>query len=129
MLRNFKVVLIALAILVIAGSAYAFAASNSIEASRVGSGTSTVSGYAVTGITYNFVSGDPTKVDGIEFDLDAAANTVKIQLDATALSGDTDWDWATCSNTSGNHWSCTPTNPATYWDTTSIKDLNVAASS
>jgi hypothetical protein len=125
MFRNFKFLLFVLAILVLAGSAYAFAASNTIEASSVGSGVSTVSGYAVTNVVYNFATNDPTEVTSIEFDLDKAAGTVKIQLDATAVTGDTDWDWATCTSSS-LHVTCTP---ATTLLTTSIKNLNVAASS
>ena len=130
MFRNFKVLLFVLVILVIAGSAYAFAASNTIEASSVGSGVSTVSGYNVTNIAYNFVAGDPTKVASIEFDLDQAAATVQIQLDDTAVTGDTDWDWATCTvDGPGTHATCVPTAPATDWNTSAITDLNVAASS
>src|SRR5690349_12172423 len=125
MFRNFKVLLFVLVIIVMAGSAYAFAAANTIEASSVGSGVSTVSGYAVTNVVYNFATNDPTQVSSIEFDLDKAAGTVKIQLDATAVTGDTDWDWAPCT-ISSLHVTCTPT--ATLL-TTAIKNLNVAASS
>jgi hypothetical protein len=125
MFRNFKVLLSVLVVLVIAGSAYAFAAANTIEDSSVGSGTSTVSGYVVSNVEYNFAAGDPTEVTSIEFDLDKAAGTVKIQLDSTAVTGDTDWDWASCT-ISTLHVTCTPS--ATLL-TTAIKNLNVAASS
>jgi hypothetical protein len=125
MFRNFKVLLSVLVVLVIAGSAYAFAAANTIEASSVGSGTSTVSGYVISNVEYNFAAGDPTEVASIEFDLDKAAGTVKIQLDSTAVTGDTDWDWAPCT-ISTLHVTCTPS--ATLL-TTAIKNLNVAASS
>ena len=125
MFRNFKVLLSVLVVLVIAGSAYAFAAANTIEASSVGSGTSTVSGYVVSNVEYNFAAGDPTEVTSIEFDLDKAAGTVKIQLDSTAVTGDTDWDWAPCT-ISTLHVTCTPS--ATLL-TSAIKNLNVAASS
>ncbi len=128
MLRNFKVVLIVLSILAIAGSAYAFAAANTIEASSVGSGVSTVSGYSITNVVYNFATNDPTQVASIEFDLDKAAGTVKIQLDSTAVTGDTDWDWAPCaiSGLGSDHVTCTPTGTLL---TSAIKNLNVAASS
>src|SRR5512133_3557038 len=95
MLRNFKVLFIALVVIVIAGSAYAFAAANTVPANNVGSGASTVSGYVISNIEYNFAASDPTQVATIEFDLDKPASTVKIQLDATAITGDTDWDWTT----------------------------------
>jgi hypothetical protein len=125
MFRNFKVLLIVFVVIIIAGSAYAFAAANTVPASNVGSGVSTVSGYVISNIEYNFASGDPTKVDSIEFDLDQAANTVMIQLDATAVTGDTDWDWAPCT-VSTLHVTCTPTGTLL---TSAIKNLNVAASS
>lgn len=125
MFRNFKVLLIALVVIALAGSAYAFAASNTIEASAVGSGVSTVSGYDVTNIVYNFAAGDPTEVTSIEFDLDQAAATVQIQLDATPTTGDTAWDWAPCT-ISTLHVTCTPTSTLL---TSAIKNLNVAASS
>ena len=38
MFRNFKVLLIALIVIVVAGSAYAFAAANTVPASAAGSG-------------------------------------------------------------------------------------------
>ena len=125
MLRNLKVGLLVLVLVVIAGSTYAFAASNTIEASSVGSGVSSVSGYAVTNVVYNFAAGDPTQVTSIEFDLDKAAGTVMVQLDSTAVTGDTDWDWAPCT-ISTLHVTCTPAGTLL---TTSIKNLNVAASS
>jgi hypothetical protein len=125
MFRNFKVLLLVLVVIVIAGSAYAFADANTIEASTVGSGASTVSGYAITNIEYNFVSGNPNEIATIEFDLDQAAATVQIQLDDTLFTGDTAWDWAPCT-ISTLHVTCTPT--ATLL-TSAIKDLNVAASS
>jgi len=126
MFRNFKVLLIVLVVVVIAGSAYAFAATNTIEASTVGSGVSTVSGYDVTNIVYNFAVGDPTEVTSIEFDLDQAAATVQIQLDSTPTTGDTNWDWAPCTIGALNHVTCTPTLTLLTAD---IKNLNVAASS
>jgi len=55
MSRNFKVLLFVLAVIVIAGSAYAFAAANTIPDNNVGSGVSTVSGYVISNIEYNFV--------------------------------------------------------------------------
>jgi outer membrane protease len=124
MLRNFKVLLAVFAIIVIAGSAYAFAAANTVPDSSVGSGVGVVSGYTVSDIVYTFATGDPTKVSKIEFTLDKAATSVKIQLDATATTGDTLWNWAPCTIATGTSVTCTPT--ATLL-TADIKALNVAA--
>jgi len=124
MFRNFKVLFVAMIVIALAGSAYAFAAANTIPASSVGSGVSTVSGYVISNIEYNFVSGNPDEIATIEFDLDKPANTVKIQLDATAVSGDTAWDWTACT-VATLHVTCTP---AATLLTADIKDLNIAAS-
>jgi hypothetical protein len=95
MFRNFKVVLFVLAILVIAGSAYAFAAQNTIEDSAGGYKASVVSGYAVTNVAYDLDATDPTIVDEITFDIapssgSAAAVLVKVQ---TAGGG----SWTDCT--------------------------------
>jgi hypothetical protein len=95
MFRNFKVVLLVFAILVIAGSAYAFAAQNTIADSAAGYKASVVPGYAVTNIVYDLDDTDPTTVDAITFDIapstgSAAAVLVKVQ---TADGG----SWTDCS--------------------------------
>ena len=94
MFRNFKVVLFVLAILVVAGSAYAFAAQNTVEDSAAGYKASTVPGYSVTNIVYDLDETDPTVVDAITFDIapssgSAAAAIVKVQ---TATGG----SWTDC---------------------------------
>ncbi len=128
MLRNFKVVLIVLVILAIAGSAYAFAAANTFTGDNyVGSGESTVSGYEVSAIQYNFMDGDPTLVESVQFTLNHPARSVKIQLNDTAVTGDTTWSWTSCSNTANNDWTCT--GDPDPMPTTDITTLNVAASS
>ena len=86
MFRNFKVLLLVLAILVIAGSAYAFAAQNTIADSAAGYKASVVPGYTVTNIVYDLDATDPTIVDAITFDVaptsgSAAAALVKVQTE------------------------------------------------
>jgi hypothetical protein len=95
MFRNFKVVLLVLAFLVIGGSAFAFAAQNTIAESAGGYKASVVSGYAVTNIVYDLDATDPTIVDAITFDIapssgSAAAALVKVQ---TASGG----TWTDCT--------------------------------
>jgi hypothetical protein len=75
MFRNFKVLLFVLAILVIAGSAYAFAAQNTIADSAAGYKASTVPGYAVTNIVYDLDDTNPTLVDAITFDIAPAGGS------------------------------------------------------
>jgi hypothetical protein len=86
MLRNFKVLLLALVVTIIAGSAYAFAAQNTVEDSAAGYKASDVPGYTVTNIVYDLDETDPTVVDAITFDISpttgsAAAVLVKIQTE------------------------------------------------
>jgi hypothetical protein len=95
MFRNFKVLVFVLVILVIAGSAYAFAAQNTIADSAAGYKASVVPGYAVTSIVYDLDATDPTLVDAITFNIaptsgSAAAALVKLQ---TASGG----AWTDCT--------------------------------
>lgn len=99
MSRNLKVLLFVFAILVIGGSAYAFAASNDIAESAAGYAGVAVAGYDVTAIVYDLDATDPTLVDAITFDIapqsgSAAAVTVMVQTE----DGGT---WATCPVVSG----------------------------
>ena len=131
MLRKFGILFVVLAMLVVAAGAYAFAAANIVPASNVGSGASTISGYTVSNIAYTFATGDPTQVADIQFDLNEVAGHVKIQLDTTAVTGDTAWDWTACVRSgAGNlHWTCTPGVGHTPLLTTEILNLNIAATS
>lgn len=56
-----------LAMLALGATAYAFTAANTVPASRAGSGTATVSGYAITNIDYTLNSTDPDDIDKVEF--------------------------------------------------------------
>ena len=98
MLRNAKVLVIALAIFVIAGSAYAFAAANTVVDNSAGSVATTVGGYDVSSVVYDLNVTNPTLVDEITFSItpatgSAAAVTVMLQVDGT--------NWVTCSVVDG----------------------------
>jgi hypothetical protein len=81
--------LVALVVLVLAGSAYAFAAANTIVKSNAGYLASVVSGYDVAGVVYDLKASDPTKLEKIIFTLapitpnNAAPVTVKISTTGT----------------------------------------------
>jgi hypothetical protein len=77
MLRNFKAILAVLAIIIIAGSAYAFAAANVVPATNAGYVASVVSGYTVDTIVYDLDATDPTIVDAITFDINPTTGTNK----------------------------------------------------
>lgn len=99
MFRNIKVLLIALVVIIVAGSAYAFAATNTVADSAAGYRASVVPGYTITNIVYDLNASDPTIVDAITFDIaptsgSVAAVIVKIQ---TATGG----AWTDCTLTDG----------------------------
>ena len=99
MFRNFKVMLLALAVLVIAGSAYAFAASNTVEDSAAGYKARVVPGYTVTDIVYDLDATDPTLVDAITFDISPSSGSVVAALAQiqTATAG----TWTQCTLVAG----------------------------
>lgn len=95
MFRNFKVLLIALVVLVILGGTYAYAAANTVPDSAAGYKASTVSGYTISNIVYDLNAADPTIVDKITFDVSPTSGTsvaaiVKLQ---TAAAG----AWTDCT--------------------------------
>ncbi len=117
--RNFKIALVALLVIALAGSAYAFAAANTVPNTQAGDGSGTVSGYSVSNIVYNLNATDPSTLDNVTFDLDSAAVTVDAQL---VSSGGT---FYTCTNTSLNTWQCDTSGLAV----STIDELRVIATS
>lgn len=78
---------------IVAVSALGFAAANTVPASKAGDGEGAVSGYTVSNIHYVLDGADPSLVDGVTFDVNAApaaGSTLKVQLFASG-------DWYTCS--------------------------------
>jgi hypothetical protein len=90
------VLLLAVAVM---AAAYGFAATNTVPDTRAGDGAGNINGYIVSNVTYTLNASNPQQLDKVEFDLDAAASTVKVRLQTTG-------SWYDCTNTSGNHWSC-----------------------
>ena len=103
MYRSFKILLIVLAVFAVAGSAYAFAAANTFTTtppSKIGDGNVTISGYDVSNVEYTYDT-TLTNINSVDFDLDATATNVDIQL----ATGGTIY---ACTNTV-NHWTCDTT--------------------
>lgn len=119
MLNNLKVMFVVLVVVVLAVSAYAFAAANTVPDSKAGAGSGVVSGYTVTSINYNLNATDPTVLDSVDFTLSAAATTVKIKLVAAGTT------WYDCSLVSGMDWTCDTTTPSISVGT--IDQLDVVA--
>ncbi len=99
MLRNSKVLLIALVIFMVAGSAYAFAAANTVPASTAGSGTSSVSGYTVSGLVYDLDATDPTIVDAITFSISPDTGSDKAL--AVFIQTEAAGTWTSCTLADG----------------------------
>lgn len=99
-----------LATLVVAGvlatATYAFTASNTVPASKAGDGSGTISGYTVSNVAYTLNATNPSNLDSVGFTLDSAASVAKIKL---VSSGST---WYSCTNPSGNDWTCATTGAA-----------------
>jgi len=103
--RLFRSVIILIVALVFASTAYALAASNTVDASKAGDGNSGITGYDVTGVSYNLGATDPSLLASVEFDLDAAASSVAASLTNTATSTET---FASgCTEGPADHWTCT----------------------
>lgn len=86
--------------LVVAGAVMGLAATNTVPGTRAGDGGGAISGYTVSNVQYTLDNSNPQNLSKVEFDLDAAASVVKVRLQSGG-------SWYNCSNTSGNHWSCT----------------------
>ena len=103
MFRSFKLFVVLL-VLIFATAAFAFAASNTVPGTRAGEGASVTSGYTVSSVVYNLNATAPSNIDSVTFTLSASASNVKIRLITTG-------SYYSCTNTSGNNWSCNTTAP------------------
>lgn len=96
-----------LLVLVLAGSAYAFAAANVVPESGAGDGSNTISGYTVTNVTYVLNASNPVNVDSVKFNIaPTAAAAAPTTVSAQLVTGGT---WFTCAVVSGTQWQCAST--------------------
>ena len=93
-----------LGILVVAAAlatgAYAFTATNTVPSSSAGSGSGTISGYAVSAIAYTLNATTPSDIDSLTFTLIANATTAKAKI----VSGST--TYTACSISGGVNVTC-----------------------
>lgn len=101
----------------IVGVIAASTAGNTVEESRAGVGTGAVTGYDVSSVSYALNSSDPSLVDAVSFDLDAApvaGSTIQVRL------SDGSPTWYSCSF-SGTSVTCpTTATPASVADVTAL---------
>jgi hypothetical protein len=103
--RILRYALAALFIVAAMGATGALTASNTVPSATAGSGSGTISGYTASSVSYTINSSTPTSIDAVSFTLNAAATTAKIKLVAAGST------WYSCTNSSGNNWSCDTTSP------------------
>ncbi len=92
--NKFRILIVLALVLVLAGTTYAFAAGNTVPASKAGDGSGGISGYTVSTIHYTLNSSNPSTIDSVTLTLTTAptaGSTIKIRL---VSSGST---WYTCS--------------------------------
>ena len=75
-----RYVLAALLAAIVAVAGFAFAAANTVASSNAGDGSGTVAGFNVTNISWDLNDADPLSVDDVTFDLDVAANEVRVRV-------------------------------------------------
>jgi hypothetical protein len=82
---------------IVAGSAFGFAATNTVPASNAGDGTGTVSGYTVSNIDYALNSANPSLADSVTFDISPALPATGSA--AVSFDGGTTWS-SSCTGSS-----------------------------
>lgn len=103
--RRARFLTAAVLVAVVAFAVYGFTAANTVPATKAGDGAGAITGYTVSSISYTLDATDPSNLDQVDFDLDAAAGTVEIKLVSTGS------DWYGCADQGGNSWSCDTTTP------------------
>jgi hypothetical protein len=101
----------------VGSAAYAYSASNSMPASApsAGLGSSSISGYTVSGVSYTLNATNPQNIDQVAFTISpSTATTVKARLSSSG-------SWYACTNTAGSV-TCATTSPqATVSGATSLE--------
>lgn len=91
-------------ILGLAVGAYAYTAANTVNSSKAGDGTGTVSGYTVSAIHYTLNATTPTNVSTVGFTLDSApvtGSTLKAQIGGIWYACTNSTTSVTCDTTVG----------------------------
>src|SRR5690242_10637473 len=91
---SFGKIALLVAVLGIAGGAYAFTASNTVGSSKAGDGTGTISGYTISALHYTLNTTNPANVDSFTFTTNSApvsGSTIKVKTPSTG-------NWITCAN-------------------------------
>ncbi len=78
--RRRRYALAALLALIVAASAYAYTAANTVPNTKAGDGQGTISGYVVSSVQYTLDATNPANIASVAFTLDAPATQVRAKL-------------------------------------------------
>jgi hypothetical protein len=78
--RSSKMFVIVLVVMILATSAYAFAASNTVPDSNAGEGSKAIGGYTVSAVTYTYSTANPSMLTFVDFDIAPAATKAGVSL-------------------------------------------------
>jgi len=109
MKKSSKVLFVLLLALILSVGAYAFAAGNTVDASRAGDGEGAIAGYGISDVHYTLDATNPGLIQSVSFTINpaiTATTVVKIKLVAAGST------WYTCTAGAGTSVSC-PTTGAT----------------
>lgn len=99
------------AAIILGSSGFAFMATNSVPLTHAGSGDNTISGYTVSGVSYNYVDDDSdpdlSYIKSVTFTLDHAANQVSAHIkDGTRTSAQPWVPYDSCVTSNNYTWTC-----------------------
>lgn len=130
--RSHKVRILGVGLIVglLAAGTYAFTNTNTVPSSKAGQGTNTISGYTVTNVDYNESTTNPHKLASVEFDLDTAADVVKISvIDSAdnATTGATGQTWYSCTAVLTHYTCLTGSDDLLRPEMSAVDELDVVA--
>jgi len=117
MYRLFRIQFLALTVVIVLFTTYAFASTETGLSPR-GEGANTISGRIVSNIQYRLAD-DPSKISAVEFDLDGSADRVSVSLDSTTAK------FFQCENNFGTHWVCAVNSQVRVADVNEVRVVSV----
>ena len=78
--KSVKIFVLVVLVLALSGFTYAFAAANTVPATKAGDGSGVISGYTITNVKYNLDGTTPSNIASVTFTLDVAATSASIRL-------------------------------------------------
>ena len=102
--KSSRVLLVTLLLFVLAGATYAFAASNTVEATFAGDGDESISGYFIVDVQYSLTT-DFEDIESVSFKLEDSTGSA-LTAGKVAASLTTGGTLVECDSSDGTNWSC-----------------------